>query len=116
MKPNTSEDTKMKCAGRRTFSHPVVGVRITLDISVILPVLLSLAAAQEVSDCTWKPQSEVEDGVTAVECDLKTLQTGPTAIPQVRSTVSQSLVFELRLDVKKVFLFNLTIYKCCNLL
>ena len=55
--------------------------RLTLAISVILCVT---SVASQDSDCTWKPQTEVEEGVSALECDLKTLQTGPTSIPQVR--------------------------------
>ena len=62
--------------------------RLTLDVSVILSLLTSLASvASQDSDCTWKPQSEVEEGVTALECDLKTLQTGPASIPQVKGRV-----------------------------
>ena len=58
--------------------------RLTLDVSVILSLTSLASVASQDSDCTWKPQSEVEEGVAALECDLKTLQTGPTSIPQVR--------------------------------
>ena len=87
--------------GRRT---PAGGRlwRLTLAISVILCVT---SVASQDSDCTWKPQSEVEEGVAALECDLKTLQTGPTSLPQVRSqSVSQSsLCLNLGLMFGKFF-------------
>ena len=57
--------------------------RLTLGVSVILRLTSLAVVASQDSDCTWKPQSEVEEGVTALECDLKTLQTGPASIPQV---------------------------------
>ena len=66
--------------GRQTSARGTLR-RLTLDISVILCVT---SVASQDSDCTWKPQTEVEEGVSALECDLKTLQTGPTSIPQVR--------------------------------
>ena len=66
--------------GRQTSTRGTLR-RLTLDISVILCVT---SVASQDSDCTWKPQTEVEEGVSALECDLKTLQTGPTSIPQVR--------------------------------
>ena len=74
--------------GRRRSSAGEPLRRLTLDVSVILSLLTSLASvASQDSDCTWKPQSEVEEGVTALECDLKTLQTGPASIPQVKGRV-----------------------------
>ena len=74
--------------GRRT---PAPGPlrRLTLGVSVILSLTSLATVASQDSDCTWKPQSEVEDGVTALECSLKTLQTGPASIPQVRKGHSQ---------------------------
>ena len=112
MKHSGDLDLNMKSLGKG--SDCPARRMVTLDISVIVLCLVTLVATQDVSDCTWKPQSEVEEGASALECDLKTLQTVPSDIPQV-STVTL-LLFELKLDVKKVFLFNLTIYKCCNLL
>ena len=112
MKHSRVQELNMKSGSRPSSPSPP---RLTLDLSVILLVLWSLATGQESSDCRVKPQSEVGEGVTALECDLKTLQTGPSDIPQVRLSLRHSL-FELRLDGKKVFLLNLTIYKCCNLL
>ena len=70
--------------GRRTPARGRLW-RLTLDISVILCLTSLASVASQDSDCTWKPQSEVEEGVSALECDLKTLQTGPASIPQVRS-------------------------------
>ena len=57
--------------------------RLTLDVSVILSLSSLASVASQDSDCTWKPQPEVDEGVRALECDLKTLQTGPSSIPQV---------------------------------
>ena len=45
------------------------------------------AAAQDVSDCTWQPEAEAGAGAE-LECRLKTLQTGPAVIPQVRSSAT----------------------------
>lgn len=53
---------------------------------VLLALLASAAAsaaAQDVSDCTWQPEAE---DTAELECRLKTLQTGPAVIPQVRSS------------------------------
>ena len=87
MKANGAQDLKMKSAqtqGMRRSS--LLGARprmLTLDISVIFLGLLALVAGQEVSDCSWKPKSDLEDGVKALECQMKTLQSGPTDLPQV---------------------------------
>ena len=75
--------------GRRTRA-PGPLRRLTLGVSVILSLSSVARVASQDSDCTWKPQSEVEEGVTALECDLKTLQTGPASIPQVRRSLSLS--------------------------
>ena len=90
--------------------------RLTLDVSVILSVTSLASVASQDSDCAWKPPSEVEEGVRALECDLKTLQTGPSSIPQVCREHQSVCVWTVAFNVWKVFLFNLTIYKCCNLL
>ena len=55
---------------------------------VLLALLASAAAsaaAQDVSDCTWQPEAE---DTAELECRLKTLQTGPAVIPQVRSSAT----------------------------
>ena len=90
-KPQPQPLITMKTAlslGRRR--SPALGplTRLTLDVSVILSLASLASVASQDSDCTWKPQSEVEEGVTALECDLKTLQTGPTSIPQVKARLT----------------------------
>ena len=57
---------------------------------VLLALVASVAAsaaAQDVSDCTWQPEAEAGAGAE-LECRLKTLQTGPAVIPQVRSSAT----------------------------
>ena len=41
--------------------------------------MMAMAKGQDVSDCAWHPDPDQ----AILQCNLKTLQTGPAVIPQV---------------------------------
>ena len=52
-----------------------------MEAFALLVLVLSTSSAQDVADCSWKP--DVEN--SQLNCHLKTLQTGPAVIPQVKN-------------------------------
>ena len=51
-----------------------------MEVFTLLMLFLSFSCGQDVADCSWKKTSEKSE----LNCHLKTLQTGPAVIPQVR--------------------------------
>ena len=47
--------------------------------AVAIVAMMSMAKGQDVSDCAWHPDPDQ----AILQCNLKTLQTGPAVIPQV---------------------------------
>ena len=47
--------------------------------AVAVVAMMSMAKGQDVSDCAWHPDPDQ----AILQCNLKTLQTGPAVIPQV---------------------------------
>ena len=45
----------------------------------ITMMVVSMGNSQDVSDCAWHPDPDQ----AILQCNLKTLQTGPAVIPQV---------------------------------
>ena len=45
----------------------------------ITMMVVSMGKSQDVSDCAWHPDPDQ----AILQCNLKTLQTGPAVIPQV---------------------------------
>ena len=52
-----------------------------MEAFALLVLFLSTSFGQDVADCSWKP--DVEN--SQLDCHLKTLQTGPAVIPQVKN-------------------------------
>lgn len=67
------------------------GVRLVI-LLVTHVSWLSHVSSQDVADCTWQPSADDADaGKSELECNLKTLQTGPAVIPQVNYFMTQFL-------------------------
>ena len=47
----------------------------------ITMMVVSMGKSQDVSDCAWHPDPDQ----AILQCNLKTLQTGPAVIPQVNN-------------------------------
>ena len=52
-----------------------------MEALALLMLFLSISSGQDVADCSWKPDAENSE----LNCHLKTLQTGPAVIPQVKN-------------------------------
>ena len=51
----------------------------TMLAAVLAITMMSMGKSQDVSDCAWHPDPDQ----AILQCNLKTLQTGPAVIPQV---------------------------------
>ena len=49
----------------------------------VMVVMMVSCGAQDVSDCSWLPHQDSAQ----LKCNLKTLQTGPAVIPEVRKEI-----------------------------
>ena len=48
-------------------------------LAAVAITMMSMGKSQDVSDCAWHPDPDQ----AILQCNLKTLQTGPAVIPQV---------------------------------
>lgn len=48
-------------------------------VMLAVVAMMAMAKGQDVSDCAWHPDPDQ----AILQCNLKTLQTGPAVIPQV---------------------------------
>ena len=56
-------------------------------VLAITMMVVSMGKSQDVSDCAWHPDPDQ----AILQCNLKTLQTGPAVIPQVIFSETSSI-------------------------
>ena len=56
-------------------------------LAAVAITMVSMGKSQDVSDCAWHPDPDQ----AILQCNLKTLQTGPAVIPQVIFSETSSI-------------------------